>query len=60
VGRTSIQGELCKRGVKVSQGTEAKDLVRHRRRPSQTRRTFLTNHIGQFMAADFFVVPTSR
>ena len=29
-----------------------------RRPPSQTWRTFLTNHIGQIVAADFFVVPT--
>src|SRR5207302_11207283 len=27
--------------------------------PSQTWRTFLANHIGQIMAADFFVVPTA-
>src|SRR5206468_9399170 len=26
--------------------------------PSQTWRTFLRNHIGQIVAADFFVVPT--
>jgi hypothetical protein len=31
-----------------------------RRRPQyQTWRTFLANHIGQMMAADFFVVPTA-
>jgi len=29
-----------------------------RRPPSQTWRTFLTNHANQIMAADFFVVPT--
>ena len=34
-------------------------MVRHRRPPSQTWRTFLENHIGQVMAADFFVVPTA-
>src|SRR5438067_2501449 len=28
-------------------------------RPSQTWRTFLRNHIGQIVAADFFVVPTA-
>src|SRR5437879_6374477 len=27
--------------------------------PSQTWRTFLANHIGQLMAADFFVVPAA-
>jgi putative transposase len=34
-------------------------MVRHRRPPSQTWRTFLTNHVDQIMAADFFVVPTA-
>ena len=29
-----------------------------RRPPSQTWRTFLSNHVGQIVAADFFVVPT--
>jgi transposase InsO family protein len=33
-------------------------MRRHRRLPSQTWRTFLTNHAGQIMAADLFVVPT--
>src|SRR4249919_767438 len=27
--------------------------------PSQTWRTFLRNHVGQIVAADFFVVPTA-
>ena len=34
-------------------------MVRPRRPPSQSWRTFLANHIGQVMAADFFVVPTA-
>jgi putative transposase len=33
-------------------------MRRQRRPPSQTWRTFLTNHANQIMAADFFVVPT--
>jgi hypothetical protein len=36
-----------------------KYLVRGRRPPSQTWRTFLRNHVGQIVAADFFVVPTA-
>src|SRR5439155_4325520 len=31
---------------------------RRRQPPSQTWRTFLRNHIGQIVTADFFVVPT--
>ena len=33
-------------------------MVRRRQPPSQTWRTFLQNHVGQIVAADFFVVPT--
>jgi putative transposase len=33
-------------------------MARHHQPPSQSWRTFLTNHVGQIMAADFFVVPT--
>ena len=33
-------------------------MGRRRRLPSQTWRTFLSNHVGQIVAADFFVVPT--
>jgi putative transposase len=54
-----IHGELGKLGIQVSQASVAKYLVRHRRPPSQSWRTFLTNHIRQIMAADFFVVPTA-
>ena len=42
----------------MSQSTVAKYMRRHRRPPSQTWRTFLTNHASQIMAADLFVVPT--
>ena len=33
-------------------------MVRRRPPPSQTWRTFLTNHVRQLVAVDFFVVPT--
>jgi hypothetical protein len=58
-GAPRVHGELRKVGVEVSQATVAKYLVRHRRPPSPTWRTFLTNHIGEIMAADFSVVPTA-
>jgi putative transposase len=57
-GAPRIHGELRKLGFSVSQSTVAKYLVRRRRPPSQTWRTFLANHVGQVMAADFLVVPT--
>ena len=57
-GAPRIHGELQKLGISVSQSTVAKYMQRPRRPPSQTWRTFLTNHASQIMAADFFVVPT--
>lgn len=58
-GAPRIHGELVKLGIAVCQATVARYIVRHPRPPSQTWRTFLANHIGQLMAADFFVVPTA-
>jgi transposase InsO family protein len=58
-GAPRIHGELGKLGLTVSQATVAKYMIRRRRPPSQTWRTFLTNHAGQIVAADFFVVPTA-
>jgi len=58
-GAPRIHGELLKLGIDICQATVAKYMVRRRPSPSQTWRTFLTNHLGQLMAADFFVVPTA-
>jgi transposase InsO family protein len=57
-GAPRIHGELQKLGISVTQSTVAKYMRRQRRPPSQTWRTFLTNHASQIMAADLFVVPT--
>jgi hypothetical protein len=57
LGAPRIHGELRKLGM-VSQATVAKYMPRRDTPPSQPRRTFLANHVGQIMAADFFVVPT--
>ena len=58
-GAPRIHGELLRLGIDVCQATVAKYMVRGHRPPSQTWRTFLRNHIGQIVAADFFVVPTA-
>jgi transposase InsO family protein len=58
-GAPRIHGELLKLGIDVSEASVAKYLVRCPRPPSQSWPTFLTNHIHQIMAADFFVVPTA-
>ena len=58
-GAPRIHGELLKLGIEIAQSSVAKYMVRRRQPPSQTWRTFLDNHVGQIMAADFFVVPTA-
>ena len=57
-GAPRIHGELLKLGIEVSQATVARYMVRHRKPPSQTWRTFLDNHVKQLVSVDFFVVPT--
>ena len=58
-GAPRIHGELLKLGIDISQATVAKYVPRRGRPPSQAWRTFLTNHVDQITAADFFVVPTA-
>jgi putative transposase len=57
-GAPRLHGELLKLGIEVSQATVAKYMVRHRKPPSQTWRTFLENHVKDLVSVDFFVVPT--
>ena len=57
-GAPRIHGELLKLGFQLSEATVAKYIVRHRKPPSQTWRTFLKNHMQNLVSADFFVVPT--
>jgi hypothetical protein len=58
-GAPRIHDELLKLGIEVGQASVAKYMIRRLQPPSQTWRSFLRNHIGQIMAADFFVVPTA-
>jgi hypothetical protein len=58
-GAPRIHGELLKLGIAVAQSTVAKYLPRPRKPPSQGWRTFLTNHLAQTAAIDFFTVPTA-
>jgi putative transposase len=57
-GAPRVHGELLKLGINVSQSTVSKYMIRHRKPPSQSWRTFLENHVKQLAAVDFFVVPT--
>src|SRR6266704_4826577 len=45
-GAPRIHGELLMLGFEVAQSTVSKYMVRGRRPPSQSWRTFLRNHIG--------------
>ncbi len=58
-GAPRIHGELLKLGIPISQPTVAKYMVRHRKPPSQTWRTFLANHMHDVVSVDFFTVPTA-
>lgn len=57
-GAPRIHGELGKLGIEVSERTVSRLLRRPGRPPSQTWRTFLTNHIAALVSIDFFTVPT--
>ena len=57
-GAPRIHGELLKLGIQIAEATVGQYMVRRRPPPSQTWRTFLTNHVRQLVAVDFFVVPT--
>jgi putative transposase len=59
-GAPHIHGELLKLGIEISETSVAKYMLRHRKPPSQTWRTFLDNHVRNLVSVDFFTVPTIR
>jgi len=59
-GAPRIHGELLKLGIDIGESSVSKYMVRGRRPPSQTWRTFLDNHLTQLVSIDFFTVPTLR
>jgi len=58
-GAPRIHGELLKLGLDVSESTVSKYMIKDRRPPSQTWRTFLENHAKDLVAIDFLTVPTA-
>ena len=58
-GAPRIHGELLKLGIEVSQATVSKYMIRYRKPPSQSWRTFLTNHARDIISVDFFTVPSA-
>src|SRR6202011_2795022 len=59
-GAPRIHGELLKLGMNIGETSVSKYLVRHRKPPSQTWRTFLESHVKTMVSVDFFTVPTIR
>jgi hypothetical protein len=58
-GAPRIHGELLKLGIEISEREVSRLMPRATRKPpSQTWRTFLTNHVGTLASIDFFTVPT--
>jgi hypothetical protein len=50
---------MLKLGIEITEPTVAKYMVRRRKPPSQTWRTFLANHVRNMVSIDFFTVSTS-
>jgi putative transposase len=59
-GAPRIHGEPLKLGIHVAERTVSRLLPKRRMLPSQTWRTFLTNHVRDLVSLDFFTVPTAR
>ncbi len=58
-GAPRIHSELLLLGYVVSETTVDNYMVRDRKPPSQTWRTFLDNHLQDIVAIDFFTLPTA-
>jgi putative transposase len=59
-GAPRIHGEILKLGIDVAERTVSRLMPKRRPYPSQTWRTFLTNHVRDLVSIDFFTVPTAR
>jgi transposase InsO family protein len=59
-GAPRIHGELLKLGIDIGETSVGKYMLRGRKPPSQTWRTFLENHVKSMVSVDFFTVPTIR
>ena len=54
-GAPLIHGELLKLGFELAESTVSKYMIRRRRPPSQSWRTFLRNHAEAIAAIDMIV-----
>jgi putative transposase len=58
-GAPRIHGELVKLGINIAERTVSRLLPKRRTPPSQTWRTFFSNHVRDLVSLDFFTVPTA-
>ena len=58
-GAPRIHGELQKLGIEVAERTVSRLRPKRHTPPSQTWRTFLTDHARDLVSIDFFTVPTA-
>ena len=58
-GAPRVHGELLKLGIEVSDRTVSRLMPKTRKPPSQSWRTFLDNHLREFISVDFLTVPTA-
>ncbi len=58
-GAPRIQAELNLLGFNVAESTVAKYRIKKRKPPSQTWKTFLSNHAHDIAGIDFFTIPTA-
>ena len=58
-GAPRVHGELAKLGISISQTAVSKYMIRRRKPPSQTWRSFLDNHVEDLVSIDFFTLPTA-
>ena len=56
-GAPRIHGELLKLGLAVGETSVSTYMIRNRKLPSQTWRTFLENHVKTMVSVDVFTVP---
>ena len=56
-GAPRVHGELAKLGISISQAAVSKYMIRCRKPPSQTWRSFLDNHVEDLVSIDFFTLP---